>query len=423
MKVTICSYDGKGYFGGPYEWIKRFGPAMRQQGIDVSFLFLSDHRAQDSTIYQYLKNQGFICRLLQVHSFTQYHDNTEDRVRWFLEQVEDLQPDFFIANSVLPALYAGKWIQEAGIPVIGISHTDDRHYQWLAEEFIQKDNGFSLTGMVCVSAWVREKYSYCNPLHIPLEAISCGTPVIASNDDKSSTPLKIVYAGKLTEEAKQITLLTEAFCRVVNGISEVEAYIYGDGPSRMEVMNTIAREDKAQRVHYKGLVSSTDIQKEIADKDVIVLLSDYEGLPVILLEAMACGLVPVCLSIESGIPELVQYNITGLLVKDRGDDFFQAIKRLKEEEGLLDRLSSNARAFVLQEHTMDVVVQKWVLFLKQLQGSMVVSKRKITIPRRIVLPPVHGMAQNIDKRKPVFNQYLMRQGLRLLSLLSKRFEF
>jgi colanic acid/amylovoran biosynthesis glycosyltransferase len=60
-----------------------------------------------------------------------------------------------------------------------------------------------------------------------------------------------------------------------------------------------------------------------------VLLSDYEGLPVSVLEAMASGVVPICLDTRSGTQEAIQHGVNGLIVKDRADDFFTSVEALQ----------------------------------------------------------------------------------------------
>ncbi|HSZ71699.1 MAG TPA: glycosyltransferase family 4 protein [Cytophagaceae bacterium] len=411
LKITICSYDGKDYFGGPYEWVKRFGLALRTVDVEVSFLFFSDHNPSCSSTYQYLKERGFDCQILPHHSFSQYHDNTEDRVRWCLQQVRQNPPDVFIANAVLPALFAGRWIKQAGIPVIGVLHTDDVRHEWLFEEFVSASKEFCVSALVCVSEMLREKVVSFNTWDVPVEVISCGTPIPTRQKIKDASPLKIVYAGKLTEEAKQISLLAKAFCRAVNEIEEIEAYVYGDGPAKKNVQSILEQEDLGHRVHYEGFVSSMEIQEKLADKHVIVLLSDYEGLPIILMEAMACGLVPVCLNIRSGIPELVKQEETGLLVNDRDGDFIQAIKKLKTDSTLLQKLSAQALHEVNKHHAMSIIVDKWLLLVNQLVKDS--SKSAVEIPDRMILPSVNKHLKGIDERKDSLIRYVGKQWLRI----------
>ena len=198
----------------------------------------------------------------------------------------------------------------------------------------------------------------------------------------------------------------------------VEAYIYGDGPAKEKVLSIIEEEGKGWPVYYKGFVPSSDIQRQLADKHIIVLLSDYEGLPIILMEAMACGLVPVCLSIRSGIPELIKDGETGLLVLDRDEDFTSAIERLAGHAVLFNALSINAKHFVTQHHSMNVVVDKWLDLCERLVKASSI-KQTVMIPFKLELPPVNPWLKGSDQRKPSVIQYTGRQWIRFKNLLNR----
>ncbi|MDZ7693138.1 MAG: glycosyltransferase [Balneolaceae bacterium] len=137
--------------------------------------------------------------------------------------------------------------------------------------------------------------------------------------------------------------VTHALCKAASEIPDVEAVLYGSGPDENKIHDIIKTYDKNTPVKVGGLIEFKKMQKKLLENNVFVLLSDYEGLPVSLMEAMACGLVPVCYNINSGIPELIDHNISGLLVNDRESDFYDSILRLKNEDGLWEKLSNGAK--------------------------------------------------------------------------------
>ncbi len=148
-----------------------------------------------------------------------------------------------------------------------------------------------------------------------------------------------------------------------------------------------------------GRIDSDHMQEHMLQAHVFVLLSDYEGLPISLMEAMACGVVPVCLRIKSGIPELVTDNENGLLVDDRGDGFVAAIRRLRENPELWGRLSHGARAKIMKGYTHEACALEWVNLFRDLKMSAG-PRREIRIPRWIWLPPVHPDFVREDSRTP-----------------------
>jgi hypothetical protein len=114
---------------------------------------------------------------------------------------------------------------------------------------------------------------------------------------------------------------------------------------------------------------------------IFVLLSDYEGLPIALMEAMACGLVPVCSNIRSGMTELITQNETGFLVNDRNDGFVNTIKKIKSDYNLWQRLSEAARKKIVEEYSEEICNKRWLNFLKTINAD-----NKVSLP--VLLPTI-----------------------------------
>ena len=131
-------------------------------------------------------------------------------------------------------------------------------------------------------------------------------------------------------------------------------------------MIRIIKEEGATPVRLAGIVDAKRVQDELLACHVFALLSDFEGLPISLLEAMACGVVPICLNIRSGVPELIEHDVTGLLVDDRGDHFVNAVRRLRNEPGLWARLSRGARAKIEHGYSCAAVAGDWVQLFETL---------------------------------------------------------
>jgi hypothetical protein len=144
-------------------------------------------------------------------------------------------------------------------------------------------------------------------------------------------------------------------------------------------------------------VDNAKIQATLAEAHVLVLLSDYEGLPVALAEAMACGVVPVCLNIRSGISELVEHNVTGLLVSDREDDFVSAIRQIATEAGCWERLSHAARAKVSAFYSNDFCASAWAELFLMLQRQAP-EKQPLPQPKALILPPANPALALFDQR-------------------------
>jgi glycosyltransferase involved in cell wall biosynthesis len=173
----------------------------------------------------------------------------------------------------------------------------------------------------------------------------------------------------------------------VREIPDTEALIYGDGPDRRLVEQILRNEGCGLPVRLAGFVENDQIPKHLLECHAVVLLSDHEGLGLALLEGMACGLVPIALRQAPGVTEFVRDNVTGLLTSDRSDSFMTAVRRLRQEPLLWERLARSARAHVEIEYSEEKCVARWQELFHKLVNSS--GPRQPLRIRRLDLPPVH----------------------------------
>jgi len=249
------------------------------------------------------------------------------------------------------------------------------------------------------------------PASTVVRRIPYGVPVPRERKGHAAKPLRIVFAGRLADEQKRISEVTRAMCRAVAEVPGTEAVLYGDGPDRDRVEAILSTAGAGLPVSLAGFVPSGEIQQKFLEADAIVLLSDYEGLPIALMEAMACGCVPICLNMRSGIPELVEDGVTGVIVNDRGDDFVLAVRRLASDPDMRERLSRAARERIVAEFSSEVCGASWASLLKELGGSLH-PRRGIHVPRNLRLPPLNPDLESPDQRAgvPSLPLRLFRRG-------------
>lgn len=130
-------------------------------------------------------------------------------------------------------------------------------------------------------------------------------------------PLRLVCIGRIAEQKGQLVLI-EAFARLAAGQPGVSLVLAGDGPMRPAVEAAIAARGLAGRVTITGWLDEAGVRAALAAAHALVLPSLAEGLPVVIMEAMAAGR-PVISTFVAGIPELVSPGETGWLVP-AGDD-------------------------------------------------------------------------------------------------------
>lgn len=401
--VDICAYDGPDSVGGPYVWIQRFPPRFRDWGFHVRVRLFTWLEPAEGAAFQALRSAGFE---VSVARFS----DTASNIRWLLSEMRSHPPDVFLANHVVPAYFASRYLKRFGIPTIAVLRSDDPFYSGLSDRFIFGCQEDRVAGVVCVSEFLRAQIAMRRADGIELRRIPSGTPLPSTLARPPETTLRIAFVGRLVEEQKRVSEVVRAFIHATKEIPGVEAVLFGDGPARPDVQRILA-ESEAPKVRLHGHLPGEDVQPHLLNFHVVVLLSDYEGTPMALMEAMACGCVPVCLRIRSGIPELVEDGVTGLLVDDRGDGFVAAIRRLREEPGLWERLSRAARTKIEGGYSVDACAAKWASLFHMLHAQSG-PKRQIEIPKRIKLPPPHPGFAHQDPRPclPPFPVRLYRRS-------------
>ncbi len=146
---------------------------------------------------------------------------------------------------------------------------------------------------------------------------------------------RIAFVGRLVTE-KGIWTLVEA----VKGLSvSVELDIVGEGPLLPTLRDVVEREAMSTRVNLLGYLPPERICEVLVRSGLLVTPSIWEEpLGLVVLEAMACG-VPVVASSVGGIPEIVQHNLNGLLVKPGDPDALaRAITLIIDDPRLRGRL-------------------------------------------------------------------------------------
>lgn len=165
-----------------------------------------------------------------------------------------------------------------------------------------------------------------------------------------SLPRRLVCVGRLCEQKGQL-LLIEAAHRLAADGTDFELVLAGDGELRADIEALIRRYKLQDRVRITGWISGARVREEILAARALVLPSFAEGLPVVLMEAMALQR-PVISTYVAGIPELVTPGEHGWLVPAGDvDALTQAVRAcLDAPADVLRRMGEAAHQRVLERH-------------------------------------------------------------------------
>lgn len=165
--------------------------------------------------------------------------------------------------------------------------------------------------------------------------------------------LRILSIGRLSPE-KGLDLLCAA-CENDDGIGRIsELRMYGDGPQREEVVGSL-QASLGDSYKYGGVIDGQDKERAYQWADVVVMPSLREGMPMVLLEAMAFGVVPIATGVGS-IPDVLHDCETGLLLKREDSASIATALRMASEmkaEGRLRELSGNAHRLIADFYSLD----------------------------------------------------------------------
>ncbi len=196
----------------------------------------------------------------------------------------------------------------------------------------------------CISYFCRSQAMMFAPIECweKLRIVHCGVePGSFEVKHHAGTGRRLLFVGRLVP-AKGLPILLEALAKVEGAVLDV----IGDGPDRKMLEEKARSLNLAHRVTFLGYQSQAQVRALLKQADVFVLSSFAEGLPVVLMEAMAAG-IPVVATRIAGIPELIYDEENGLLVSP-GDSnaAANAICRLLADPDLRNRMAKAGRRAV-----------------------------------------------------------------------------
>jgi glycosyltransferase involved in cell wall biosynthesis len=166
----------------------------------------------------------------------------------------------------------------------------------------------------------------------------------------------ILFIGRLANQKNPTTLL-EAAKKV-----KAQIVVIGNGPLEKELKENYGNMNG--RLEWKGNIPNSELPGYMNRSKIFVLPSHYEGHPKTLIEAMSCGM-PVIGADSLGIREIIRHGENGWLCGTDVESIGQAIRKLLKDPALAQRIGDNARQFVLQNCTLEDIVEKELKVIKE----------------------------------------------------------
>lgn len=209
--------------------------------------------------------------------------------------------------------------------------------------------------VACISHFCRgQAMHFSDPAHWDkLKIVHCGVvPGRYGRAPDAPRGKRLIFVGRLAA-VKGVPVLIEAFERLAARHPEARLEIVGDGPERARAEARVAERGLGSAVSFLGYQSADAVSELLGRADCLVLPSFAEGVPVVLMEAMASGL-PVVASRVAGVQELVEDGVSGFTVPAGDVETLVArLDQLLSDPDLCDRMGAAGRAKVCAEFDQD----------------------------------------------------------------------
>jgi glycosyltransferase involved in cell wall biosynthesis len=300
-------------------------PKLRERGVDARLLALNAPADPGAALCERLSEEGVPVvlagsgRRLATRSLYRAWVTLS---RW--------QPAIVHTHGYKAAIVVGAMALVQGRHTIKTQHTEALKHPRLAKQLrIEARLTTRYDRLVAVSERIRAELLARGFAEDRIRVVPNGIrrPAIASRKVRPhSASVRLLYLGRLVP-GKDVHLLIEAVRRLTQEGHALELVVAGDGPRRVELEQQAAAGGLGPGiVRFPGFVERPE--DLLAEADIFVLPSQYEGLPISILEAMAFGL-PIIASRVGGVPSVVRDGKEALLITAGSQDGLEeALRKL-----------------------------------------------------------------------------------------------
>jgi glycosyltransferase involved in cell wall biosynthesis len=364
--------------GGSHTFLVHLAGKLIQAGIHVSIV---SQPGDEPAIATALAAAGAELHL----NLWKRTDLPEEKAASLSEWINRTGPDVYVISNSTDVGWLALPLLDPGIATIAIAHNDvGAYYDPLSHYQPYIDSA------IAVSEEIQRRFvADCSfpperTRQIPYGVESLSREEVErvwSRNSESDAPLRIGYLGRLVETQKRVSDLVKLATELQHRGISYELHLAGDGPARASLTAQVQACGLKEQVFFRGWLSPDQVSSFLREMNVFILMSEYEGLPVALLEAMGQGLIPVVSKTASGNSQLIRHGQNGFLVTP-GDisGFADVVSRLADSESL--RFEVRQAAWETgKDFSTDRMTEQYLSCFAQLTSDQTLRTRRAGQPR------------------------------------------
>lgn len=277
---------------------------------------------------------------------------------------------FYIDNGLILPMVTAKLLRRNALIVLGGSQEREvrlkgskigRVANVLAKINRRLCNNIMVYSPRLITEWNLEKYRHkiliAHRHFLDFETFTVTAPL-------SNRLFLIGYIGRLSGE-KGVQQFAQALPTILSDRQDLRVLIGGDGQLKEEIETSLQEKGITARVDLPGWISHDDLPNYLNQLRLLILPSYTEGLPNIMLEAMACG-TPVLATPVGAIPDVIIDGKTGFIMENNSPDCIakNVIRALNSPD--LEQIAEAGKQFVEENFTFERVVERWKEVLEKI---------------------------------------------------------
>jgi glycosyltransferase involved in cell wall biosynthesis len=348
---------------------------LRRQGQEARIAYLYPHEGEERLPWgetDLVLGEKEDHRLERLTGF-------QPRLLWRLRSViQEWQPEIVQANGGRTVKYGALAARLSGnrtwaLVYRNIGEPAQWVRGWWRQFFYRRLVIPSVDGVVGVSEATLAQIQTFYRLRVPAVHIPNGADPAALVPARSRAEVRhgaetpqgvpvLLFAGCLSAE-KRVDRLLRVFSQVLNGVPQVHLWVMGDGPLHRDLAQQADGLGVAEQARFLGAL--TDVASHMKAADLLVLSSDTEGIPAVVLEAGLLGL-PVVSTRVGGLPECVIDGETGLLVEPEDEaGLARAIVDLLRDPEQRQAMGQRAEGWIHSRFTMERITGQYLDFYRE----------------------------------------------------------